>query len=150
MKKLRIYADTSVVGGCLDEEFAQESLALFAMAREGKIILLLSDILADELEPARPEVQQVLTDLPPDCFERIVSDEESVTLRDAYLKAKVVGSKHVADAHHIALATIARADLVVSWNFKHIVHWDKIRMFNAVNLRDGYHQIDIRSPKEIV
>lgn len=150
MKKLRVYADTSVVGGCLDEEFSQDSLALFAMAREGRIILMLSDILANELDPAPTEVQRVLADLPPDCFEPIVSDEESAALRDAYLKSGVVGSKHAADAHHIALATIARADLVVSWNFKHVVHWDKIRMFNAVNLQEGYHQIDIRSPKEIV
>ena len=76
--------------------------------------------------------------------------EESEWLRDAYLKARVVGPSHGKDAHHIALATVSRADLVASWNFKHIVHWDKIRGFNAVNLREGYPPIEIRSPREVV
>jgi hypothetical protein len=56
----------------------------------------------------------------------------------------------LADAHHVALATIAKADLIVSWNFKHIVHVDKIRAFQPVNLVQGYTSIDIRSPLEIV
>jgi hypothetical protein len=71
-------------------------------------------------------------------------------LRDGYLAARVVGPKHAADAEHIAHATVGRADLMVSWNFKHIVHWDKIRLFNAVNLRAGYAPIEIRSPREVV
>ena len=50
----------------------------------------------------------------------------------------------------MALATIAKADMIVSWNFRHIVHYDKIRGFNAVNLREGYLPIDIRSPLEVV
>ncbi len=150
MKKPRIYADTSVIGGCLDDEFAEESLALLDMVRAGSVILLLSDILADELEPAPPEVQLLLGNLPPSSFEHVMSGEESEQLRDAYLRARVVGPGHTRDAHHIALATVLRADLLVSWNFKHIVHWDKIRRFNAVNLRQGYAPIEIRSPKEVV
>jgi hypothetical protein len=70
--------------------------------------------------------------------------------RDAYLAAGVVGAASERDAHHVALASVARADLIVSWNFKHIVHVDKIRMFNAVNLMQGYGLIDIRSPIEVV
>jgi hypothetical protein len=71
-------------------------------------------------------------------------------LRDAYLAAGVVGAASENDAHHVALAAVARADLIVSWNFKHIVHVDKIRRFNAVNLIEGYGMIDIRSPLEVV
>jgi predicted nucleic acid-binding protein len=150
MKRLRIYADTSVIGGCLDDEFAEASRALLDGAREGRFVLLLSDLLAAELERASPEVQAVLADLPQEAFERIESSDESVRLRDAYLKAEVVTAQQVADAHHIALATVCRADVVVSWNFRHIVHWDKIRGFNAVNLRQGYPAIEIRSPQEVV
>ena len=72
------------------------------------------------------------------------------SLRDAYLAAGVVGPSSRNDAEHVALATVARADLIVSWNFKHLVHIDKIRGFNAVNLRDGYPTLEIRSPKEVV
>lgn len=50
---------------------------------------------------------------------------------------------------HIALATIHGIDIVTSWNFKHIVRYEKIVKFNAVNLEYGYHQIVIHSPREV-
>jgi predicted nucleic acid-binding protein len=150
MKTPRVYADTSVIGGCLDDEFAVESAALLETARDGRMVLLLSDLLAEELDAAPAEVQQLLAELPPSAFERVISSPESEALRDAYLRAGVVSRRHARDAHHIALATVARADIVVSWNFKHIVHWDKIRLFNAVNMRQGYVPIEIRSPREVI
>ena len=54
------------------------------------------------------------------------------------------------DAYHIAIATVNRVDVLLSWNFKHIVNWDKIRLFNAINMKNGYPSIDIRSPKELL
>jgi predicted nucleic acid-binding protein len=150
MKQLRIYIDTSVIGGCFDEEYERESLALLKMANEGKVMLLISDILADELELAPEEVQEKLTELPIECFETLIHSWETERLRDGYLKAGVVGVKHTNDAHHVAIATVAKADVIVSWNFRHIVHFDKIRGFNAVNLREGYGPIEIRSPREVV
>jgi len=150
MRPPRIYADTSVVGGCFDEEFAESSLALMGMARRGRLILLLSDILADELAPAPAEVQEFFAALSGRFVETVLSSDESEQLRDAYLKAGVVGRAQERDAHHIALATIVRADLMVSWNFKHIVHYDRIRMFNAVNMRLGYPLVEIRTPREVV
>jgi predicted nucleic acid-binding protein len=148
--KPRIYIDTSVVGGCLDEKFATESNQLFAMARDGEIILLLSDLLLRELSKAPEEVRDLITSLPADSTEMLVSTTEDVELRKAYLAAGVVGPMAENDAHHVAMATIAKANIIVSWNFKHIVHWDKIRLFNAVNLREGYALIEIRSPQEVV
>jgi predicted nucleic acid-binding protein len=150
MKRLRVYVDTSVIGGCFDEEFAKESRALVEAAREGRFVLLLSELLAAELGAGPPELQEVLEGLAAESFESVDISEESVRLRDAYLMAGVVGPPHDKDAHHIALATVARADLVVSWNFKHIVHWEKMRGFNAVNLREGYPPIEIHSPREVV
>jgi hypothetical protein len=146
----RVYVDTSVIGGCLDEEFASESQALLEMARNGTVRLLLSDLLVRELEDSPPDVRAILTQLTPDIVERLFMDEESERLLAAYLRAKVVGRRHMNDAHHVAMATIARADVILSWNFKHIVHWDRIRLFNAVNLREGYPLIEIRSPTEFV
>jgi len=146
----RIYADTSVLGGCFDIEFAEESRSLIRMAREERAVILLSDLLAEELEGSPLEVQQLVAGLAGPSFERAFSSEESADLRDAYLRAAVVGRKHAPDAHHIALATVVRADVVVSWNFRHIVHWDRIRLFNAVNLREGYPPIEIRSPREVI
>jgi len=150
MKRLRVYVDTSVIGGCFDEEFIKESRAVVRAAREGRFVLLLSDLLAAEVEAGPPVLQDVLRNLPEESFERVPVTEESERLRDAYLGAAIVGRAHGKDAHHIALATVSRADVVVSWNFKHIVHWDKIRGFNAVNLREGYQMLEIRSPREVI
>jgi len=150
MKRLRIYIDTSVVGGCFDEEFARESLALVQAAREGRIVLLASDLLATELAPGPPALQDLLRHLPEGASEKVPLTPESLRLRDSYLRARVVGPACANDALHIALATVNRADLLVSWNFKHIVHWDKIRKFNEVNRAEGYPPIDIRSPQEVI
>ena len=150
MKQLRIYLDTSVIGGCLDDEFSTESRALIDMAKKGQAILLVSDILVDELEQAPEEVKNEFSSLSADYLEPIFRSEETERLCKAYLEAEVVGKNHENDAHHVAIATVAKADVIVSWNFKHIVHLDKIRGFNAVNVREGYSLIDVRSPKEVV
>ena len=149
MKCLRVYIDTSVVGGCLDTDFETESCALFQMVRGGKLVVVVSTLLADELRLAPPAVQAVLIGLPAKGVEPLVVDLEALSLRNAYLTAGVVGEAQSNDALHVALAPVARVDMIVSWNFKHIVHFDKIRGFNAVNLREGYLPIEIRSPREI-
>ncbi len=150
MDPLRIYIDNSVVGGCHDEEFDEESIALFDMAREGKVALLVSGLLLDELDPAPPEVREVLQSLPQGAIERVEITEEAEALRDAYLAAGVVGPARARDALHVAIAAVAEADMIVSWNFKHIVHHEKIRGFHAVNMLKGYSPIGIFSPLEVI
>jgi hypothetical protein len=71
-------------------------------------------------------------------------------LADRYIEANVVGKTSRADCQHIAMAPLALADVLVSWNFKHIVNLDKIRGYNGVNYQYGYHIIEIRTPKEII
>ena len=63
---------------------------------------------------------------------------------------KVVGKTSRNDCLHIAIATVARVDVLVSWNFKHIVNIYRIRGYNSVNIRNGYNTLEIRSPKDIV
>jgi len=118
--------------------------------QKGDLILLISDLLIDELEYAPAAVTAPFESLPDECIERVFSTAETEFLRDQYLAAGVVGPDSAIDAHHVAVATVSRADLIVSWNFKHIVHVEKIRSFNVVNLREGYPPIDIRSPEEVV
>lgn len=149
MKRLRIYVDTSVVGGCHDEEFREPSTQLLDMARSGEVTFLVSDLLVTELENAPEEVRATLSGLPASSVEAVDVDGEATELRSAYMAAEVVGPKHENDALHVALATVARADMIVSWNFRHIVHFDKIRGFNAVNLKEGYLPIEIHSPLEV-
>lgn len=150
MKRLRVYADTSVFGGCFDEEFEADSRKPFDEIEAGRFILVVSATTLRELRKAPEEVRQLLAGISRDRFETTALSEEVQLLRDAYLKAGVVSASSSADAEHIASASVAEADMIVSWNFKHIVHFEKIRGYHAVNLLEGYKQIPIYTPKEVI
>ncbi len=147
---LRIYVDTSVIGGCLDDEFAEWSLQLMQEFRDGKKIAVLSDITLQELEIAPESVRSQLKELPPDCREYVTLGGEAAQLAQAYLREGVLTEKYLLDAQHIAVATLGRVDVMVSWNFKHIVNLNRIRLYNSVNLKLGYPMIEIRSPREVL
>ena len=149
-KPLRVYADTSVFGGCFDDEFKKESFRFFEQVRQGQFVVVVSDVTLDELELAPEEVRAVLAGLPPQRVEIVRTSPESDGLRNAYLEAMVVGPASTNDAAHIAVATIASVDLVVSWNFKHIVHFEKIGGYEGVNSLRGYRSPRIYSPREVV
>lgn len=150
MKKFRVYADTSVYGGCFDEVFAQESIAFFDAVRQGRFKLVISPTVLTELQRAPEHVRKLLGDLPADTIEMIDRADEIRSLREGYLEAGILGPEHQADAEHIASASVAEVDFVVSWNFKHIVQFEKITGYQAVNLMNGYREIRIFSPKEVV
>jgi hypothetical protein len=111
--------------------------------------IIVSDLLEAELLRAPEAVKQLLDSLPLSSIEKISLSEEAVLLADKYIESKVVGRTSRADCQHIAIATICHADVLVSWNFKHIVNLDKIRGYNGINFQLGYQMIEIRTPKEI-
>ena len=149
-RQLRIYADTSVIGGCFDAEFKQASLKLFDRIQEGRFTLVLSGTTLEELDQAPARVQRMVKALPQWAVERVFLTREMETLRDAYISAGVVAESSLYDAEHIASATVADVDVILSWNFKHIVNFDRIRGYHAVNLFRGYHQIPIHAPAEVI
>ena len=144
-----MYVDTSVFGGTQDEEFAAASERFFRRVREGEFLVLLSAHTVDELMPAPEQVLQVLRDLPKQCVETVASTDEAEALAKSYIEAGALGEASHMDALHVAAATVAGADLIVSWNFKHIVRYDRIQLFNGVNVLRGYRALDIRSPLEM-
>jgi hypothetical protein len=148
--KLRIYTDTSVLGGCEDEEFAEYSVRLMESFIKGELILVLSDLTVHELVPAPPQVRRRLESVPDKFIEPLMLDEASNELAEAYITAGVITGKMRADAQHIAMATVGRVDALVSWNFKHIVNLQRIHEYNSVNLRMGYPMIEIRTPREVL
>jgi predicted nucleic acid-binding protein len=151
MKHMRIYVDTSVFGGCFDEEFKKPSKALFRVIKANRATPLISDILIAELARAPQEVQDLLSaTLKWGNAERLEVTEEALALQQAYMDAGVVVQKYADDALHVAHATIARADVIVSWNFKHLVNPAQIRSFNGINLANGYGMIVILSPETVV
>jgi hypothetical protein len=150
MKRLRVYADTSVFGGCFDPEFQAASTAFFREVAAGRFTLVVAEVTTRELREAPERVREVLAHLPRESVETVPFSEEIGQLRDAYIEAGVLGPASVDDAEHVASASVAGADLLISWNFKHVVHFDKIAGFEAVNLVHGYKAVRIHSPREVV
>ncbi len=149
-KKLRVYADTSVFGGCFDDEFAEDSKAFFDEVRTGRFTLVVSHVVIRELIDAPGHVRKVLADLPPESVEQFTEEAEAASLSQAYMDAGVVGPASREDAEHVAAASVADVDLIVSWNFRHIVHFEKINGYHGVNLIRGYALVPIYSPKEVI
>jgi predicted nucleic acid-binding protein len=148
--KQRIYIDTSIVGGYFDEEFAADTQPLFKRLENKEIVFVVSDVLYDELKKAPEQVKELLKRYNDDCFEKVELTEESKTLSNCYIAEKVVGATSLEDCRHIAIATINKVDVVASWNFKHIVNLDRIKGYNAVNMKMGYEPLEIRNPKELI
>jgi len=145
-----VYADTSVFGGCFEEKFSEASTRFFEQVRDGTFVLVVSDVTIRELAPAPQYVKSLLDTVPADQVEEVGSSEESKRLQSAYLAAGVVGPACENDADHIAVATIAKVDIIVSWNFKHIVHYEKIMGYEGINTRLGYRSPRIYSPYEVI
>jgi len=145
----RIYIDTSVIGGYFDTEFEFYSKLFFNKVFEGKFKVIVSDILTTELDEAPQRVWEFYNSIPNHQIEFVEETEVSIKLAEDYLKEGVVGKTSRTDCRHIALATLANADILVSWNFKHIVNIERIKGFNSVNLKVGFRTLEIRTPAEI-
>lgn len=146
--KQRIYIDTSVFGGYFDEEFSDYTIPLFERLRSSEFTLLFSTVTQEELYNAPHQVKDLVKSLKTDSTEFLDATDEAVDLATQYIAEKVVGQTSYVDCLHIALATINRADFLVSWNFTHIVNVQRIRGYNSINIKNGYRQLEIRSPRE--
>ncbi|MBN1291354.1 MAG: type II toxin-antitoxin system VapC family toxin [Candidatus Latescibacteria bacterium] len=148
-KVIRIYADTSVFGGVFDDEFSDTSTLFFQQVRSGRFILVTSEVVNQELSSAPSQVKHFFDDILP--YTEITDITiEALKLQKAYIKEGIVSENFLSDALHVALSTVSSCDGIVSWNFKHIVHFKKIPLYNAVNVLHGYNTIFIHSPLEVV
>ena len=151
VKKIqRVYVDASVVGGSFDKEFDWQTEPFWNAVRQDKIRVIVSDLLRGELLDAPEHVREFFNDLLNLNVEHVKLTQEAEELAETYISEKVVGTSSLDDARHIAIATLARADVLVSWNFKHIVNVNRIRGYNSVNHRFGHPMLDIRTPQEVM
>jgi len=148
INRVKIYLDTSVFGGFFDEEFAEHTKPLFDKIENGQFTMLISDLTQRELTTAPQQVRNLVLHLKSEMTQLIQTSDEAIDLANEYIAQKVVGQTNYSDCLHIALATINKADYLVSWNFKHIVNVQRIRGYNGINLRNGYSLLEIRSPRE--
>ena len=146
----RIYTDTSVIGGCLDPEFEEASKLLMEAFKHGEATIVLSSLTSLELQSAPAAVRAVLEDVSEVHREYVELTEEAAELAHSYIDSGVIGSVNRVDAEHIAIATTSRVDVLVSWNFRHIVNLQRIQAYNSVNLGQGYSILEIRTPREVI
>jgi predicted nucleic acid-binding protein len=149
MVKDRIYIDTSIFGGYFDKEFEKWTKKLFEKFNEGYYTVVISDLTLRELADAPSKVKELERELPREIKEYVTFDDEAELLSKTYIEEGVVSERFLLDSQHIALATVERVDVLISWNFKHIVNLSKIHLYNGVNLKKGYPLLEIRSPLEV-
>ncbi|MBI3758820.1 MAG: type II toxin-antitoxin system VapC family toxin [Deltaproteobacteria bacterium] len=148
-KGRRTYVDASVFGGAFDDEFATDSRAFFEQPATSRFVILTSALVLDEIAQAPADVRG-LFDRMLASAELVEVNEAALALQAAYIDAGILTPKWADDALHVALATVAGADLSVSWNFRHIVHFDKAPRYNALNRLRGYREVAIHSPSEVI
>ena len=149
MKILRVYIDTSVIGGCFDAEFAPWSNGLMRDFRLGHFRPVVSEVVAGEIRAAPEPVRVQYAEILRLGAEFLAVSDEALDLAAVYEARGILAPRFRNDMLHIALATVADVDVLVSWNFRHVVRLEKIRLFNAVNLERGYKPIEIYSPREV-
>lgn len=146
----RIYIDTSVFGGYFEKEFEKHTKILFQKIMKGEIILLYSQMTEIELSKAPDNIQKLVKQIPEAHIEFLSITNEAEALAKQYIAEKVVGKTSNSDCLHIAIATVNNADILASWNFKHIVNINRIRGYNGINHKNGYRMLEIRTPREII
>ena len=145
---MKLYLDTSVLGAYYDKEFSEDTIKLFEYIVNENIEVVSSDILVEELRGAPENVRSLLNTIHNVTYVEI--DAEITALAKMYVEEGALGKKSLNDAYHIAIATVARTQVIVSCNFRHMVNFLKVKQYNSINLREGYGIIDIYSPSDIV
>lgn len=148
-ESIRIFVDTSVFGGVHDPKFQTASRALLDEVKAGRFYAVISSVVLDELRNAPEPVRACYLDMRRN-LEVLTPNAEALRLSRAYLEAAIVGERWGADTLHVAVATVSGCRAIVSWNFRHIVHFQKIPMYNGVNMTRGYGPLAIHTPQEML
>ena len=149
MRPLRVYVETSVIGGKYDAEWKAGTEAFFDRVEAGRFRVVVSNQVREEIEPAPPVVRNFYnSELPKMEYLRFVP--EVAELAELYLAEKIVTEKYRADAVHVAYATIYNCAGVVSWNYTHLANQGKSVKFNMVNAANGYPRLFIATPWEVL
>ena len=146
---MKVYVDTSVFGGFFDREFSEPSKVFFDEIKRQRFTLVTSAVVQAEIAPSPENVRKLFDEMIM-MADMAHVDSAALNLQESYLKEGIVTANSSNDALHVALATTAKCDLIASWNFKHIVHCEKIPKYNAINTLQGYSGIGIFSPLEVI
>lgn len=112
--------------------------------------MVISATVIAEIAEAPPHVKAFYDELLTDYLTIVPIVPAARALQQAYIDAHIVTREYADDALHVAVATISDCAMIVSWNFKHIVNFRKVPLYNAVNVQQGYRPLTIHSPMEVV
>ncbi len=148
LKVLKMYLDTSVPNGYFDDknlERQRVTKEFWPKLKEYQVFI--SDTVIYEIKATgEEERKQGLLKLVGSFVSLSSETTEIKTLAEEYITRRVIPAKHIEDAIHIAVATANSLDILVSWNFEHIVKLKTKREVNAINALLGYKQIEIIDP----
>ena len=154
-RKLKIYLDTSVINFLFSEQSPEkrEITLDFFENYISSYEVYISDFVIYEIENTTNEIKKAILISAIEKYKLTIydkSNQDIIDLANIYITNNIIPQKKFDDALHIASATIAKADVLVSWNFKHIVNLRRIQIYNSVNLMNGYSIIEIRNPREVL
>lgn len=154
MKPLRVYLDTSVISHLKQDDVPEkmaETQRLWNMFRERKYKAVVSDIAIQEIddcpEPKRTILYSYLNEID---YELITATEEILELAGKFIDFGVLRQKSLDDCMHIAAAIVYNCDIILSWNFKHIVNYKTIRGVKVVTTAEGYKDVLIYPPNVLL
>jgi predicted nucleic acid-binding protein len=154
MKKLKLYVETSVWGFLLDDDAPEKKVATEAFFKEiesEKYNVFISETVMAEFSDAadarRMELYKLVEKYDPVLLE---VDEEVRSLAETYVQNGVLTRNHFRDLLHLAHASVFGMKALISWNQKHLVKMKTYDLVNAINRIHGYHEIQIRTPQEVI
>jgi len=154
MRRLSIYVETSVWSHAFADDAPQSrdaTLEFLATARQTKYHLFVSDIVLAEISRASDELavrlRQLLQEFQPVLLE---FDDDMDRLAESFLQHGAVPPSKLEDAQHVAAATISELDVLVSWNYRHLVNVRRRETFHQVSVMNGYYKpLYIVTPPEV-
>ena len=154
MRVPKIYLETTIFNFpiAIDApQYQADTKQLFADIKEGKYIPFTSEYVTRELEAAVDTLREHRLRLIEDYGVKVIpASDEARKLAAAYINAGIIPPSYGTDAFHLAAATVAGLDFIVSLNFRHIVKRKTILETEMINFREGYKKIGIYSPMEVV
>ena len=154
MKKIKYYLDTTIFNFVFaegDTEKKDITVKLFKDLPSISNGIYISDEVIREIsrapEPRKSQLVGQLEETNPLLLEVDIEAEE---LAVRYVKERIIPERYRSDAVHIAVAVVNGIEVIVSWNFEHIVKLKTRVMVNGINRLLGYHEIEICSPEEVI
>jgi predicted nucleic acid-binding protein len=154
MKKLKLYLDTSVIS-YLEQEDApekmKETLLFWEQLKTGKYDAVISDIVTKEIENCGDEKKKTLTSyLAEITYELFALNEQSIRIAGQFIDLHILKEKCIDDCRHIAGAIVSGCDIIVSWNFKHIVNYKTQMGVKAITALEGYKELFVYTPTALI